>query len=70
MIIEQNGEALKLDDAPFRVYATQEEFKQLSSQALEAKRKVQVGWVELNPQDATHKVSTKPQDPTIKDWVS
>lgn len=70
MILEQSGQALELDSSPFRIYATQEEFKRLSEQSLEAARKVEVGWVELNLKDATHKVVAKPQDPKVAKWVS
>jgi hypothetical protein len=70
MIIEQNGIAYELDNAPFRVYGTKDELKNLAAQSLEAARKVEIGWVELDPQDKNHKVVTKPQTVTSNKWVS
>lgn len=70
MIIEQNGQALELAEGSFRIYATQEEFTWLAGQAIEAAKKVKIGWVDINPKDKEHKVSTKPQNPTIKPWIS
>ena len=67
--IEQDGEAVELEERPFKIYATREQFIRLSEQALDAARTVEIGWVEFNPLSLEHKVVKKPQDPSVKKWV-
>lgn len=68
MIIELHGEAYELTE-PFRIYGTGDEFIRLSEQAKEGARKVDPGWVEVDPSNKNHVVKTKPQSPVVKPWL-
>ena len=68
MIIELFGEAHELTEK-FRIYGTKEEFIRLSEQAMEGARKVNPGWIEVDPSGKEHGVKTKPQNPEVKPWL-
>lgn len=70
MIIEQDNQALELEEKSFRIYGTKAELKELSTQLLEAARLVEIGWVEINPIESSYAVKKKPQNPKINKWIS